>query len=109
MRDRVARGPNVSAPIPCGPPILWAETLRVSAPRARLSTGTLPAAWMASTCSQPSAARTICAASATGWITPVSLLASISATNGLPSAVLSCQGTILSGTIWGFHGPMPSA
>ena len=52
-------GPKVSAPTPCGPPILWAETLRVSAPRARLSTGILPAAWTASTCSQPSAARTI--------------------------------------------------
>ncbi len=59
---------------------------RVSAPMARLSTATLPAAWMASTCSHPSASRTRRAASPTGWMTPVSLLASIRATKGLPSA-----------------------
>ena len=41
------------------------------------SNGILPSAWMASTCSRPPAAWTISAASATGWIAPVSLLASM--------------------------------
>ncbi len=58
----------------------------VSAPRALKSTAILPAACTASTCSQPSTARTSAEASATGWVTPVSLLASIRQTTARPGA-----------------------
>ena len=70
---------KASAPAPCGPPSLCADRARVSAPRAVRSTGIFPAAWTASTCSRPPAPCSRAAASATGWITPVSLLASIRA------------------------------
>jgi hypothetical protein len=65
---------------------LWADSDRVSAPRARKSIGILPAACTPSTCSHPPQAATKAVASAMGWMTPVSLLASIRATNGRPSA-----------------------
>ena len=66
---------RISAPTPCGPPSLCADRVNVSASNARISTAILPADWIASTCSQPPAARTSTAASAIGWITPLSLFA----------------------------------
>ena len=61
----------------CGP-----KASARSAPSAPISHRMRPAACTASTCSRPPAACTIAAASATGCITPVSLLASISETSG---------------------------
>ena len=74
--------PRTSAPTPFGPPILCAESVSRSAPSAPISQAMRPAACTASTCRRPPAACTIAAASATGWITPVSLLASMSETSG---------------------------
>ena len=74
-----------------GPPILCADTLRRSAPNCLISSKILPSACTASTCRSPPAACASSAASRTGWITPVSLLAAISATSGLaplPAAAL---------------------
>ncbi len=74
-------------PTPCGPPSLWADSARVSAPRARHVDRR--------SCRPPGRRRRAASRRprgparrprATGWITPVSLLASIRATNGRPSA-----------------------
>lgn len=46
----VPQEPRASAPTPCGPPILWAERLRKSAPRLVISRGSFPAACVASQC-----------------------------------------------------------
>ena len=58
-------------------------------------TSILPSAWIASQWISPPAACTISAASATGWITPVSLLTSISETSGRkPCAATACRDLI---------------
>src|SRR5262245_56850093 len=82
----VASSRLISAPTPLGPPILCPDRVRRSAPIALISQATRPAAWTASTCRRPPAACTRRAASATGWTTPVSLLASISETSAGPPA-----------------------
>ena len=68
---------RINAPTPFTPPILCAESVSTSAPSAPISTAMRPAACTASTCSRPPAACTIAATSAIGWITPVSLLATL--------------------------------
>ena len=82
--DMQALGAFTSAPTPFGPPILCAEIVRRSAPSALMSQGIRPAAWTASTCSRPPAAWTSSAAAATGWSTPVSLLACMIETSAGP-------------------------
>ena len=47
---------RTSAPTPLGPPILCADSVRRSAPNSVISSGIFPNAWIASTCSSPSAA-----------------------------------------------------
>ena len=74
--------PRTSAPTPLSPPILWAESVKRSAPSAPISQAMRPAACTASTCRRPPAACTIAAASATGCSAPVSLLASMIETKG---------------------------
>ena len=77
-----------SAPAPNGPPALWAESVIMSTPRSPKLTGTLPSACTASVCTIWSRASR--AISATGWITPVSLLASITLTRARgPSETIS--------------------
>ena len=71
-----------SAPIPGGPPNLWAATTMKSAS----GSGSLPALWAQSASSRPPAARTRAAISASGWITPVSLLTDWTATSGALAA-----------------------
>ena len=75
MRTAETPAFSTKAPTPCGPPSLCEDRVRESASSARMSTGTFPADWIASTCSHPPAARTSRAASAIGWITPLSLFA----------------------------------
>ena len=77
-------GASSHAPAPAGPPSLWLDTARLSAPSPRRSVGIRPAAWTASTWSSAPARWQSAAASATGWIVPVSLLASIRHTNAGP-------------------------
>ncbi len=72
----------ISAPTPCGPPILCDDSVIRSAPSVLRSQAMRPGPCTASTWRSPPAAWTSAAASATGWITPVSLLASISDTSG---------------------------
>ena len=62
---------------PSGPPNLWPERVRASRPSAAMSTGILPTAWTASRVHQGPAMRPGQGhdRSASGWITPVSLLA----------------------------------
>ncbi len=72
------------APAPFGPPILCADTAIASAPSAETSQAVRPASWTASQKTRPSDAWTSAAASATGWMTPVSLLAPWSARSTRP-------------------------
>ena len=65
-----------STPTPAGPWNLWALAASVATPSSWKSTGMRPTAWTASVCTGTRDRRTT---SATGWIAPVSLLASISA------------------------------
>ena len=67
----------ISAPTPFGPCTLWAESAIVSAPEAAKEIGIDAAAWTASTCSGTPRDAAIAASSATGWTTPVTLLAHI--------------------------------
>ena len=67
--------------MPLGAYILWPTTVSRSAPHEPASTGTLPAAWAASTCSSTPRARVIAPTSRTGCRVPVSLLAAISDTS----------------------------
>ena len=76
----------ISAPAPFAPPNLWALSVIRSAPSALMSSGMRPAACTASTCSSPPCRCTIAAASATGWMTPVSLFAAMSETSARPPA-----------------------
>ena len=71
---------TISAPAPLGPPSLWPEITRKSAPRSSRRIGILPAAWTASHTTRIPRAAAAAAIAASGWITPVSLLASITAT-----------------------------
>ena len=71
-------GATYRAPMPLGAYILWPTTVSRSAPHEPTSTGTLPAAWAASTCSSTPRARVIAPTSRTGCRVPVSLLAAIS-------------------------------
>ena len=74
--NTVARVPKDQAPRRlAGRPACAPTASGCRAERRACRPAILPAAWIASTCSQPSAARTKGAASTTGWITPVSLLA----------------------------------
>ena len=45
------RGPMYRAPMPLGPPILWAEMVRKSAPSVFAEQGTFKKPWTASVCS----------------------------------------------------------
>ena len=75
-----------SAPVPCGAYILWPEMLRRSQPSAATSSASLPAACTASVWNSAPAACALSASSRTGWIAPVSLLASITLTSFVPSS-----------------------
>ena len=72
-----------SAPMPGGPPNLWAATTMKSAS----GSGSLPALCAQSARSRPPAALTRAATSAIGWMTPVSLLTDWTATSGALRAV----------------------
>jgi len=75
---------STSAPTPLGPPTLWAARVAASTPHSPRGTGMRPRACAASVCSSASAgpcSRARAASSATGWTTPVSLLAAISETS----------------------------
>jgi hypothetical protein len=75
------------APAPFGPPILCEERIRKSPDKpSDMSSGMRPAACTASMTTMPPGRRTIAAISATGWITPVSLLAACTATSGRPAS-----------------------
>ena len=73
-------GARRNAPTPLGPPNLWAERIRKSAPSAA-SQRRRPASCTASQTTSPPRAWTSAAASATGCTTPVSLLAPCSASS----------------------------
>ena len=68
------------APVPFGPPILWAENAARSTPSALTSTWILPSAWTASVNVVTPRSRHADAISATGSIVPISLFASITQT-----------------------------
>ena len=71
----------MSAPIPLGPANLWAAMLIMSTPSPAKETGMRPGACTASQWTSAPAAVARAAISATGWITPVSLLASMTETS----------------------------
>ena len=74
----VARPRPQSSPAPLGPPSLWPATAAVTAPGSEpMSTSSAGHACTASRCSGTPRSAQISAASATGWITPVRLLAQI--------------------------------
>src|SRR5262245_7282682 len=76
-----APGASTSAPAPGGPPSLWLETTRYVASRSAMLTGIRPNACAASTSRSAPCSRQSAATCATGWITPVSLFASCSASS----------------------------
>ncbi len=78
----VARSRTSSAPMPGGPPSLWAETAMKSAS----GSGILPALCAQSASSSDPPSRTRAAMSSSGWITPVSLLTCWIATSAGPLA-----------------------
>ena len=64
-----------SAPTPCGPLNLWADSDRRSTPRRSTSIGILPIDCTASVWNRAPCSCAIAASSASGWIVPISLLA----------------------------------
>ena len=107
------RSRTYSAPIPLGPYILWAERLSRSTPRSSTSTSMRPTAWVASVWSAAPAARRIAEISASGWMTPISLLASmadtsaVSALSALSSAAMSATPSSMTGRISTSNPPRP--
>ena len=98
---------TTKAPMPGGPPSLWALTDTRSAPSASIDTGTWPAAAQASTCTRAPCRWATSAISATGCTVPTSWLASWQCTR--PTAVPSAASAAsTSSTASGWSRPNPS-
>ena len=77
------------APIPAGPPSLWADTDRRSAPRSSNAIGRWPAAAAASTCTSTPRSRQAATTSATGCTVPTSWLAACTCTTDVSGRMAS--------------------